>query len=103
MYRHALRRKKDIVLNRLEVYNTRTFIYSFMARIGLVLFSLSLAVYGYINDSGNAAALSGLSFSLLGVILPFLHGRRRKKIHKLFSKEEIDEMNSEVIVVEEKN
>jgi len=102
MYSHALKRKDDILLSRLEVYNTRTYIYSYLGCLGIVLLSLSLAVIGLYSDNGIFGAFSGMSYGLTGIVLRLIRGPRKRKITKLFRKEEIEELKNEVVVVEEK-
>ncbi|MEP7265150.1 MAG: TMEM175 family protein [Bacteroidota bacterium] len=103
MYAHALKRKNDISLSPLEVYNTRTYMYTFMGRIGVVLLSIAIAIYG-LNKEGLYAFLSGISYSGIGLVMWGVNAKRSKKIKTLFSQTEIDEVMNEVVIVrEEKN
>jgi uncharacterized membrane protein len=102
MYSHALKRKDDILLSRLEVYNARTYIYSYLGCLGVVVISLSLAVTGLMIDNGVFGAFSGMSYGLIGLVLRLIRNPRKRKIPKLFSKAEIDELMNEVVVVEER-
>jgi len=100
MYAHALKRKKDILLSPLEIYNTKTHIYTFVGRLVVVLLSLSIAVYG-LGHSGPYAFFSGTSYSLIGFVMWIVAGRRQKKINQLFSDTEIEAVKNEIIVLEE--
>lgn len=101
MHVHALKRKKDILLTPLEVYNTKTYIFTYIGMIGVTLFSLVIAVYG-LHHSGNYAFYSGISYSLIGMVTWIIGGSRERKIKRLFSAAEIEEIKNEIIVLEEK-
>jgi uncharacterized membrane protein len=102
MYLHALRKKNELSLSRLEQYNTRTYIYTYIGRLIVISFSLFLAVYG-IDREGSWSFFSGVSYSLFGVAIGLVHARRGKKIKKLFTQEEIDEVMNEVVVIKERH
>jgi len=100
MYKHALKKKDDIRLSRLEIYNTKTYIRAYIGRLCVVVLSLSLAIYG-IDRSDKYSFFSGISYSLIGFVMWFVIGRRKKKIPKLFTKQEIEEVRNELVIVEE--
>ena len=101
MYKQALKRKKDIMLTRLEVYNTKTYIMEFIGRIGVVVLSLIIAVVGLYHD-GYYAFYSGMIYSFIGLVMWTINARRKGRITHLFSHEEIEEIKNEVIVFEKK-
>lgn len=103
MYAHALKRKNDIALSPLEVYNTKTYMYTFMGRIVVVIISITIAVIG-LNKEGLYAFISGISYSGIGLVMWQVNAQRGKKIKTLFSQQEIDDVMNEVVIVsEEKN
>ena len=101
MYLHALKKKEEIALSRLEQYNTRTYMYTYIGRLIVIIFSLFLAIYG-IDRGGSWSFYSGVSYSLFGLAIGVVQARRGKKIKHLFSQEEIDEVMNEVVIIEEK-
>lgn len=102
MYFHALKRRKDLLLSRLEVYNTKTHIMTYYGRLAVVVLSLSLATFG-LSHGDIFSLYAGLSYTLFGFVIGIIKMRRRKKIKRLFSQEEIDEVKNEIIVIEERN
>ena len=46
---------------------------------------------------------SGISYSLIGPVTMIISSARNKKINMLFTEEEINEVTSEVLLIEEKN
>jgi len=101
MYAHAVKRKNDILLTPLEVYNTKTHVYTYIGRLGVVVISLAFAIYG-LTHSGIFAFFSGISYSLIGFVMWLVRGSREKKIKVLFSESEIETIKNEIVVMEEK-
>ncbi|MEO6556248.1 MAG: TMEM175 family protein, partial [Ferruginibacter sp.] len=101
MHIHALKRRKDILLTPLEIYNTKTHFYTFTGSLGVVMFSLAIAIVG-LSHSGPYAFFSGISYSLIGLVMWIVGGRRGKRIKQLFSHQEIEEIKNEIVVLEEK-
>lgn len=101
MYAHAIKKKKEISLNLLEVYNAKTDIISFYGRVAVAVFSLATAITGIMLNNGTFAFFSGISYSLIGLVVSMVYARRNKKITSMFSQEMIDEVVNEVVIIEE--
>lgn len=103
MHVHALKRKEDIRLSPLEVYNTKTFIIIKLGMLGIVLCSLCIALYGMYHHGSPFAFFSGMSYSLIGFVYWIVNSYRGKRLKKLFTKQDMDEVMNEVVIMEEKN
>jgi uncharacterized membrane protein len=101
MYLNAYRNHESIQLNRVELFNTKTFLYSKIVMTGVGVFSIVLAIGGvYINPW--LGMLSGISYILIGPALGLLYSRRKKILKRIYPQEEIDKVNEEIIVMETK-
>lgn len=100
MHFHALKNKKELLLSRLEIYNTQTYIFGYYGMIAVGLFCVAIAVSGLFITPA-LAGLSGICYALIGPVLSIIHSRRNKKIKLLFTQEEMDVVRNEVIIIEE--
>jgi hypothetical protein len=81
LYWHAYRKRAQLDLNELEVFDTRTDIRESLLNVGIAVVSVSLAVVG----GGRFAGLSGMIYMLTPVVMTVhgtLNGRRRKKLEQ---------------------
>jgi hypothetical protein len=81
LYGHAYRKRAQLDLNELEVFDTRTDIRESLLNVGIAVVSVLLAVIG----GGRLAGLSGMTYMLTPIIMTLhgtLNGRRRKKLEK---------------------
>ena len=69
--------------------------------MGVVILSLVIAFFGTYYG-GILSFFSGISYTLIGPVTGAIGSRRGKKINKLFTQQEIDEVTSEVILMKEK-
>lgn len=99
MHHNAYRKREFIGLNRLEIFNTRTIIYSKLVRIGIGLLSVLMALFG-VYFRPEFGLYAGLAYALIGPALGLLHSKRRKVKARLFTKEEIDQVDDEIIILE---
>lgn len=99
MHQHALKKKDDLFLNPLEVYNTKTAMYGnlCMAFIGMLslLFSVLSLVMG-----GIFSFFAGMSYALIGVVLGLFYTHRAKQIKKKFTESEIKEISEQSVTVQ---
>jgi len=75
LYYHAYRRRKELELNQLEIFDTRSTIGVFTIQIGVGIVSVLIAVIGGSGFSG----IAGMSYFLLGPALGFYGARTGKK------------------------
>lgn len=81
LYWHAYRKRKQLELNDLEAFDTRTDIRESLLNVGIAVISLTLAVLG-----GRFAALSGITYMLTPIVMTLhgtINGRRRRKLETL--------------------
>jgi uncharacterized membrane protein len=81
LYWHAYRKREQLDLNELEVFDTRTDIRESLLNVGIAVVSVLLAVVG----GGRFAGLSGMIYMLTPVVMTVhgtLNGRRRKKLEQ---------------------
>lgn len=71
LFLHAYRRREEIGLTLLEVFDTSTSLYTQLAHVGVGLFSISLALLG-----PGFTFWSGVSYALLGPVMAVLGARR---------------------------
>ena len=79
LYWHAYRKRKQLELNELEVFDTRADIRESLLNVGIGLVSMAFAVLG----RGNYAAFSGMTYMLTPIVMAMhgtLNGRRRRKL-----------------------
>src|ERR1051325_5615275 len=79
LYWHAYRKRNQLDLNELEIFDTRTDIRESLLNVAIGVVSISLAVFG----GGNYAGLSGITYMLTPVVMTLhgtLNGRRRRKL-----------------------
>jgi uncharacterized membrane protein len=79
LYRHAYRRRAQLELNELEIFDTQTDIRESLLNVGIAAVSLCLAFFG----GGRFAALSGMVYMLTPVVMTVhgtINGRRRRKL-----------------------
>lgn len=99
MHRHALSKKEELKLNRLEIYNTHTAMLGNTCMMSIGILSMICAEL-FLYFDGLWAMLSGMSYALTGPLLSTVYHLRVKKMKKLFSTEEIDEVANGELVVE---
>jgi uncharacterized membrane protein len=85
MYAHALRRKQDIELNEIEIFQTKSNLYSRLLMICIGIFSALLTVMG----GENLHVYAGLSYTLIWPVLMLFFSYRNKRMKKIFGEEEI--------------
>lgn len=81
LYWHAYRKRAQLELNELEVFDTRTDIRESLLNVAIASVSLALAVFG----GGRYAGLSGMTYMLTPVVMTVhgtFNGRRRKKLEQ---------------------
>lgn len=81
LYWHAYRKRAQLDLNELEVFDTRTDIRESLLNVGIAVVSVLLAVVG----GGRFAGLSGMTYMLTPVVMTAhgtINGRRRKKLEQ---------------------
>jgi uncharacterized membrane protein len=81
LYLHAYRKRDELELNKLEVFDTRNSIQESALNCLVALISISLVVFG----GARYASLAGLTYMLTGVVLGthgFIMGTRRGKMAK---------------------
>src|SRR5215475_4558673 len=77
LYGHALRRRAQLDLNELEIFDTRTDIREALLNVGIGLVSIGFAVFT------RNASLSGMTYMLCPVVMTthgMMTGRRRRKV-----------------------
>lgn len=75
MHMHALRKREELDLNEAEVFETKTFIQSYLILVLITILSMSIvAVFG-----GSASAYSGSVYALVPLALGLNKRRRGKK------------------------
>jgi len=87
LYLHAYRKRKEIDLNELEVFDTRKDIQESALMVIIAAISLGFALSGV----RRMASLSGMTYMLLPIVMTLhgtLMGKRRKKIEARFSFDE---------------
>ncbi len=102
MHKHALKEKHELELLPIEKFNTHTFIYVYFGMMGICILSIVLALIGvYTKDStGLLESFSGIIFSITGIVISQVHGRRKKMMEQRFTKMEIDELKQHVYMEE---
>ena len=86
LYWHAYRKRAQLELNELEMFDTRTDIRESLLNVGIATVSILLAVFG----GGRYAGLSGMTYMLTPIVMTLhgtLNGRRRKKLESTFAME----------------
>jgi hypothetical protein len=86
LYWHAYRKRAQLELNELEMFDTRTDIRESLLNVGIATVSIALAVFG----GGRFAGLSGMTYMLTPLVMTLhgtLNGRRRKKLESTFAME----------------
>src|SRR2546423_11345713 len=81
LYWHAYRKRKQLDLNALEMFDTRTDIRERLLNVGIAMGSLAIAVFG-----GRFAPSSGMVFMLTAIVLSVhgaINGRRRRQLENL--------------------
>ncbi len=101
LHHHALSKKAEIRLNNIEIYNTKTSIYGNIAMMSIALLSIAFAVSGLITNY-HLSFLSGMCYGLIGIVLGIIYTFRKKKMHLIFSEEEIQNLVKEELVIEVK-
>lgn len=83
LYWHAYRKRAQLELNELEIFDTRTDIRESLLNVAIASVSLALAVFG----GGRYAGLSGMTYMLTPVVMTVhgtFNGRRRRKLEARF-------------------
>ncbi|HKP72194.1 MAG TPA: TMEM175 family protein [Pyrinomonadaceae bacterium] len=81
LYLHAYRKRHELQLNAVEVFDTRTELQSMLCNVGIGLLSIGIAASGI----RGAAPLAGWSYALIGVVLSVhgvIRGKMRKKLEQ---------------------
>jgi uncharacterized membrane protein len=82
LYWHAYRKRAELELNELEVFDTRTDIRESLLNAAIAVISLAFAIIG----GGRFASISGMTYMLTPIVMALhgtLNGRRRRKLEKL--------------------
>ena len=89
LYWHAYRRRAEMELNELEIYDTKVEVYSNLIYVAVGLLSVGIAA---LHVGGNLSpALAGFSYALLGPVHTVhgrIAGRRRKQLEKAVASDE---------------
>lgn len=99
MYLHALKMSDSLQLNRLEVFNTHTMLYNKIFLMGIGVVSVLLAVLGVLFNP-VLGFYSGMCYATIGLVIKLFLSRRKKRMIQLFTKEEIEEVANQVILME---
>ncbi len=86
LYLHAYRKRAELDLNRLEVFDTRSSIQESALNCGIAILSIGIILIGGANYSGVA----GLIYMLTGVVMGIhgtIDGRRRRRLAKEYGEE----------------
>ena len=81
LYWHAYRRRSQLELNELEVFDTRTDIRESLLNVSIAAVSIIIAVLG----GGRRAGISGMTYMLTPIVMTMhgmMTGRRRKAMEK---------------------
>ena len=84
LYRHAYRRRADLELNGLEIFDTRNSIRESALNCGVALLAIGMLLIGGAKFSG----LAGMVFMLTGVLMGVhgtINGRRRRRMVQVMS------------------
>ena len=84
LFWHAYRKRKDLELNELEVFDTRNSLQEMALNCGIALLSLAIVLFG----GPNYAGLAGLAYMLIGVAMGVhgkIMGRRRLIMARQFA------------------
>jgi hypothetical protein len=84
LYWHAYRRRSELELNELEVFDTRADVSESAVNVGIGAVSITMALLG----GGRFAGLAGMTYMLCPIVLTLhgiMMGKRRRKIEKRFS------------------
>ena len=92
MHKQALKKREQIKLLPIEVFNTVTFIQVYIGQIGLGLVSIGMAFLG-MYYLPVFLALSGMIYSTTGIIISVVHKKRKAKMTAQFSLEEIESLH----------
>ena len=79
LYWHAYRKRAQLELNNLELFDTRTDIRESLLNVGIGVVSVTIAVFG----GGRLAGIAGMTYMLTPVVMTLhgtLNGRRRRKL-----------------------
>ena len=79
MYAHALRKKDDLELTALEIFDTKTTIYANVLLIVIGFISIIVAMI----LPKNLAGISGFVYALIGPAASIFHSYRGRKKRKL--------------------
>ncbi len=86
LYWHAYRKRDDLDLNELEIFDTRVDIQESALNVGIGTLSILVAAFG----GGRLSAFAGFTYMLCPVVLSLhgtMMGRRRRKLEDAFDKE----------------
>lgn len=81
MYRHALKKAKELELTPKEIYDSKTKLYKNYILISIGILSILVALF----ISPGKAGIAGFVYMLIGPALSFFYSLRKKRKHKLFS------------------
>ena len=84
LYMHAYRRREQLQLNTLEVFDTVSGVQESALNCGIALVSISLVWFG----GPGLAGFAGMAYMLTGLVMAthgFINGARRKRIEKEFA------------------
>jgi uncharacterized membrane protein len=84
LFWHAYRKRNELELNELEIFDTRNSIQEGALNCGIALLSTAIVVFGgprYVSLSGLVYLLTGVAMGTNGMIM----GRRRRKMERLFA------------------
>jgi len=86
LYWHAYRKRAQLELDELEMFDTRTDIRESLLNVGIATVSIAFAVLG----GARFAGISGMTYMLTPLVMTLhgtLNGRRRKKLEATFAME----------------
>ncbi|PCJ83147.1 MAG: hypothetical protein COA57_11945 [Flavobacteriales bacterium] len=83
LYRHAFRKKEELKLSTIELFETRTSMNRHLLMAIVPLFSIIITLLLSIKLSWQAGAIGGVAYCLYGIAIPVyetIMGKRRKKL-----------------------
>lgn len=99
MHQHALKKKDDLFLNSLEIYNTQTSMYGNLCMAAIGILSLTFSVIS-LSMGGIFSFFAGMSYALIGPVLGIFYNYRARQIKKKFTDLEIKEIAEQAVTIQ---